>query len=185
MTCALEVVNYSPAKMGESSSETGSTLLVLRPCPQLSRPERRFTSGRQQQRRAIVLLSLFRVTGWACVVALIVLSLVPGNERPHTGGLPGQIEHVIAYCGTAALLGLGYPTAKARFGMVAMLALLAAVLEMAQLWVPDRHTRFIDFAASTAGACLGILAMAVVDRLGLADLGHNSICWLQARRRRQ
>jgi hypothetical protein len=116
----------------------------------------------------IVLLSLFRVAGWACVVALIVLSLVPGSERPHTG-LPGQIEHVIAYCGTAALLGLGYPTTKARFGMVAMVVLLAAVLEMAQLWQPDRHSQFIDFAASSAGACLGMLAVAVVDRFGLAD----------------
>jgi hypothetical protein len=67
------------------------------------------------------------------VAALIVLSLVPGNERPHTGGLPGQIEHVIAYCGTAVLLGLGYPATKARFGMVGMLTLLAAALEMAQL----------------------------------------------------
>jgi hypothetical protein len=59
-----------------------------------------------------VLLCLFRVAGLACTVALIILSLVTGAERPHTG-LPGQIEHIIAYCGTAGLLGLGYPTAKA------------------------------------------------------------------------
>jgi VanZ family protein len=53
--------------------------------------------------------------------------------------------------------------------MVAMLVLLAAVLEMAQLWQPGRHSQFIDFAASSAGACLGMLAVAVVDRFGLAD----------------
>jgi hypothetical protein len=115
-----------------------------------------------------VLLSFFRVAGWACVVVLIVLSLVPGNERPHTG-LPGQIEHLVAYCGTAALLGLGYPTARARFGTVAMLALLAAVLEMIQLWIPDRHSQFFGFFASSADACLGVLAVAVIDRFGLAD----------------
>jgi hypothetical protein len=118
-----------------------------------------------QLRGRIVLFCLFRVAGWACVVTLIVLSLAPGNERPHTW-LPGQIEHVIAYCATAALLGLGYPTAKARFGLVAMLALLAAVLEMTQLWIPDRHSQFIGFAASFAGACLGMLAVMVVDRFG-------------------
>ena len=60
---------------------------------------------------------LFRAVGWACVVAIVVVSLVPGDARPDTG-LPGQIDHIIAYCGTAGLLGLGYPAAKSRFGMI-------------------------------------------------------------------
>ena len=113
-----------------------------------------------------MLLSLLRAVGWACVVAIVMLSLVPGSERPYTG-LPGQIDHVIAYCGTAGLLGLGYPTTKVRFEIVAMLALLAAVLEVAQLWVPGRHSQFIDFAMSSGGACLGISIVAIVDRIGL------------------
>jgi VanZ family protein len=111
-----------------------------------------------------VLFSLFRAVGWTCVVAIVMLSLVPGNERPYTG-LPGQIDHVIAYCGTAGLLGLGYPTTKVRFEIVAMLALLAAVLEVAQLWVPGRHSQFIDFAMSSGGACLGLSVVAIVDRI--------------------
>jgi hypothetical protein len=115
--------------------------------------------------KSIVLGCLFRAVGWACVVAIIVLSVVPGNERPHTG-VPGQIEHVLAYCGAATLLGLGYPTAMARFRMVAMLALLAAVLEVIQLWIPGRYSQFIGFVAGSAGACLGMLAVAVVDRFG-------------------
>jgi hypothetical protein len=119
-----------------------------------------------------VLLSLFRVAGLACIVALIVLSLVPGTERPHTG-LPGQIEHFIAYCGTAGLLGLGYLTATARFGIAATLALLAVVLEIAQLWIVGRHSQFIDFAASSAGACAGILAVAVMDRSGRWQSGSS------------
>jgi VanZ family protein len=105
-----------------------------------------------------VLLLLSRLSGWTCVVALIVLSLVPGNERPHTG-FPGQIEHLAAYCGTSGLLALGYPTVRGRFGAVAMLVLLAATLEVMQQWVPGRHSQFIDFAASSAGACLGMLVL--------------------------
>ena len=58
-----------------------------------------------------MLLFLFRAVGWASVVAIVVASLVPGDARPDTG-LPGQIDHIIAYCGTAGLLGLGYPAAK-------------------------------------------------------------------------
>jgi len=41
---------------------------------------------------------------------------------------------MIAYCGTADLLGLGHPAAKSRLRAVAMLTLLAAVLEVLQLW---------------------------------------------------
>jgi hypothetical protein len=72
-----------------------------------------------------VTMSLFRVAGLTGTLTLVVLSLLPGSERPHTG-LPGQLEHVIAYCATAVFLGLGYSTARARVGVVLFLALLAA-----------------------------------------------------------
>ena len=79
-----------------------------------------------------MLLFSFRIAGWGCVAAIVVLSLVPGVARPDTG--VGQINHMIAYCGTADLLGLGHPAAKSRLRAVAMLTLLAAVLEVLQLW---------------------------------------------------
>src|SRR5262249_21467402 len=88
------------------------------------------------------------------------------QRRPYTG-LTVQFDHGIAYSGTAGLLGLGYPTTEVRFEIVAMLALLAAVLEVAQLWVPGRHSQFIDFAMSSGGTCLGMLAAAIVDSIGL------------------
>ena len=115
------------------------------------------------------MLFYFRAVGWACVVAIVVVSLVPGDARPDTG-LPGQIDHIIAYCGTAGLLGLGYPAAKSRFGMIVMLISLAATLEVAQRWIPGRHSQFIDFAASVAGTCLGMLAAMVVHCIALGDL---------------
>jgi len=110
-----------------------------------------------------VTLSLFRVPGLACTLTLIVLSLLPGSERPRTG-LPGQIEHIIAYCATAICLGLGYSTARARVGVILLLALLAAALELAQHWIPGRHSQLIDFVASSVGAGLGIVALAIRDR---------------------
>ena len=115
-----------------------------------------------------MLFLLFRMVGWACIVAIVVVSLVPGDTRPDTG-LPGQIDHIISYCGTAGLLGLGYPTAKSRLGMIVMLTSLAATLEVAQRWIPGRHPQFIDFAASVAGTCLGMLAAMVVHRIALGD----------------
>jgi hypothetical protein len=43
-----------------------------------------------------------RVATWLCVALLIVLSLVPGPDRPHTG-IAGQSEHFIAYAGTGMI----------------------------------------------------------------------------------
>ena len=118
---------------------------------------------KDERSKSIVTMSLFRVAGLTCTLTLVVLSLLPGSERPQTG-LPGQIEHVIAYCATAVFLGLGYSTARARVGVVLFLALLAAALELAQHWIPGRHSQLIDFVASSAGAGLGIVALAIRDR---------------------
>ena len=101
-----------------------------------------------------------RVAGWACVVALVILSWLP--DRPHTG-FSGLIEHVMAYAGTAGLLGLGY---KSRRGRVLVgLIVLAAILETGQLWVPGREATLIDFAASSTGAWLGIFGSLLVTEL--------------------
>ena len=46
------------------------------------------------------------VMGWTGFVAIMVLSLVPGSLRPHTG-FPGQMEHALAYGLIGALLCVG------------------------------------------------------------------------------
>jgi VanZ family protein len=99
-----------------------------------------------------------------CVSVIIILSLLPGPERPHTG-LPGKIEHVVAYCATAVFLGLGYSTGRARVGIVLFLPLLAATMELAQHWIPGRHSQLIDFVAGLVGASLGIIVLSIIDRL--------------------
>jgi hypothetical protein len=48
--------------------------------------------------------------------------------------------------------------------VVLFLALLAAALELAQHWIPGRHSPLIDFVASSVGAGLGIVALAIKDR---------------------
>jgi VanZ family protein len=109
------------------------------------------------------LVRLSRAVGSACVLVLIVLSVLPGDERPHTG-FPGQIEHAAAYFGTAVFLALGYPTARGRVATIALLVGLAAVLEMIQLLIPGRHSQFI-VVASSFGAGFGVLAVILMERL--------------------
>ena len=48
----------------------------------------------------------FRAAGYAAILLIGVLSLVPGTLRPETGA-PGQFEHFVAYLGAATFLALG------------------------------------------------------------------------------
>jgi VanZ family protein len=110
------------------------------------------------------LVRLSQVVGSACVVVLIVLSVLPADERPHTG-FPGQMEHAAAYFGTAIFLAFGYPTARGRIATIALLVGLAAALEMIQLLIPGRNSQVIDWYASSFGAGFGVLAVILVERL--------------------
>jgi hypothetical protein len=99
------------------------------------------------------------LAGLGCVALVVWLSWIPREWEVRTG-LAGQIEHVIAYAGTAGLLALGFGRGWApRTG--ALLVLLAGVLEIGQIWIPGRTSQVIDFVASSGGAILGALAGAL------------------------
>ncbi len=94
--------------------------------------------------------------GLACLPVLVWLSWIPKDWELRTGAA-GQVEHLLAYAGTAGLLGLGFPRLPAwRLGL--SLALLAGILEIGQFWVPGRTAQAVDFAASAGGALIGLAA---------------------------
>jgi hypothetical protein len=94
-----------------------------------------------------------RVVTWLCVAVLIILSLVPGDARPHTG-LSGQWEHFVAYAGTGLIATLAYHRPVwVTFG----LCILSSILESLQNLVPGRHPTVIDAIFSTAGCAAGAL----------------------------
>jgi hypothetical protein len=95
---------------------------------------------------------LARVGTLPAVLGIIVLSWLPGSERPQTGA-PGQFEHFLAYALTAAGIMLGFP--MRRVAIILGLVLLAGGLEIAQLWIDGRQARAIDFIASAGGAVIG------------------------------
>jgi VanZ family protein len=96
----------------------------------------------------------FKITAALVFVAFAVLSLVPRELRPHTG-FAAPLEHIAAYAIGAGLLTLCYYKRNQPLIVVSSLTLYAAVLEIAQIWVPGRDPKFIDFAASSAGALIG------------------------------
>jgi VanZ like family len=94
-----------------------------------------------------------RLIGYLAVIAIGILSLVPGDMRPHTGA-PGTFEHVAAYLGTAGLLTFGYGEKRPAITVLS-LSLYSAAFEIAQTQIPGRHAAFSDFLASTIGAIVG------------------------------
>ncbi len=97
------------------------------------------------------------------VVAIVVLSLLPGGLRPHTGWAK-TLEHAVAYLAVATVLGAAY--GEKRVQPALWLAVLAAVLELLQFGVPGRTPALADFFASATGAFLGAeLARLLPERL--------------------
>lgn len=105
----------------------------------------------------------FGVAAVSCVIAIVVLSWLPKDMEVRTG-LAGQLEHVVAYLGTGALAC--FARGGARTGRLAIaFVLLAAILEVGQLWIPGRNAQLIDFVSSSAGALAGLFVATCVLRV--------------------
>ena len=113
--------------------------------------------------RATLLLTSLRVLTWCCVVLLAVLSLLPAQEMVRTG-LPGRLEHFVAYAGSAAIAMGGYGASRGSVQVIGGLWAYAGILEYLQHFSPGRHPAIEDFAASAFGAMYGGLALALLWR---------------------
>lgn len=96
--------------------------------------------------------TILAVATW---LVITVLSLLPGNERPHTG-YGGNIEHMVAYVGSAGLTALAFRRAPLIW-MVLPFSMASVVFEIAQLYIPGRSSGFDNWFASTLGALVGAL----------------------------
>ena len=105
-----------------------------------------------------------RVLTWCCVILLAVLSLLPTQAMVRTG-LPGQLEHFVAYAGSAAIAMAGYGASR---GIVQIIIggfwVYAGILEYLQHFSPGRHPAIEDFAASALGSLCAGLAVALLWR---------------------
>ena len=112
-----------------------------------------------------------RVAGALFVLTICVLSLIPGSWQARTG-LPGPLEHVIAYLMTGLTLGLGGRSERFPGLILVLLSGLAAGLEIAQHWSPGRDPAIVDWVAGTVGAAVG-LGFAFLIRKGAHALPPN------------
>src|SRR5215470_17873430 len=105
---------------------------------------------------------LGQVATWILLVAIVFLSLGSPSLRPVTI-LPHNLEHTGIFALAGVAVGLGYPSHPLR-NMVA-LTVFAGAVELAQLFAPGRHARWIDFAVDAFAACAGVAIVAVIARL--------------------
>ena len=103
-----------------------------------------------------------RYAGALCLVIIAVLSLRPGHWQARTG-LPGPLEHFIAYGITAAVITMGARSRRFPGTIIVTLMLFAGLLEVLQYWAPGRDPELIGFGGSSIGAATGAL-MALVAR---------------------
>lgn len=99
--------------------------------------------------------ALLRAGAVCTWLTLAVLSLVPGQDRPHTG-LSGDVEHAAAYFGAALITRLALGGVRSRWQVLAFSGASAA-FELAQAFIPGRYAGIDNWAASSAGAVAGIL----------------------------
>jgi VanZ family protein len=95
---------------------------------------------------------LFKIAAWFLLVTIVVLSVVPPEDRPVTPA-PHDFEHVAIFVATGLAFGLGY----SRHG-VQILALMAfsAAVEIIQLGIPGRHARVSDFVVDALSVSIGV-----------------------------
>ena len=119
---------------------------------------------------------ILHIASSLCLIALALLSWTPLVHEMRTG-FASQIEHVIAYAGTALLATLAFGP-RNGFGTIApLLIIYSAILESAKAGIVGRHPKLIDFFADTAGTLAGCLTASVMLLLARAILKANPTIW--------
>jgi VanZ family protein len=118
---------------------------------------------KRQPMRASLLMTSLRFLTWCCVILLAVLSLLPTQAMVRTG-LPGQLEHFVAYAGSAAIAIVGYGASRGGIQIIGGFWVYAGILEYLQHFSPGRHPAIADFAASALGALCGGLVIVLLLR---------------------
>jgi VanZ family protein len=107
---------------------------------------------------------LLRTLFILAVLAVLYLTLTP---NPPQIGPPGQDKwhHALAFWGLGLLACVGSERAAARLmSTFAALAALGGLIEIVQLFVPNRGCELLDWLADMAGAALALAMVALWQR---------------------
>jgi len=109
--------------------------------------------------------TLARVLAWIGILAIVVLSVVPADERPVTGFGP-PLEHFVAFALVAGAFAIGYDLSLVRLVLLAFL--FCGGIELLQIPLPTRHARVSDFLVDLVGACFAVGLVRIGKKLSSA-----------------
>jgi VanZ family protein len=113
------------------------------------------------ERKNAIASSIWLVAACFGLILILVLSLVPGSIRPHTGA-SRYVEHFIAYLLVALAFAFGIGSRKKAFWIVCGMSVLSVLLEILQIHIPGRSPEVGGAISSSAGAGMGgLLAICV------------------------
>ena len=99
---------------------------------------------------------------WIGILAIIVLSVVPADDRPLTGAGQG-LEHFAAFAIIGGAFAIGYRLSLTRLLLLAVF--FCAGVELLQVPLPTRHARASDFLVDAVGACFAIFCVFVTRQI--------------------
>jgi VanZ family protein len=97
-----------------------------------------------------------------CVIGIAVASWTPGEEMVRTG-FNTRFEHMAAYLIAGIAVIIAYPR-RPIWLIAVILCAYAGILEVGQLYIPDRHAALFDWMASSSGLLCACLAVFVFQR---------------------
>src|SRR5260370_27944421 len=89
--------------------------------------------------RVRFLIPAYRLLTWCCVFLLTVLSLLPAQDMVRTG-FPGELEHLVAYAGSAAIGMAGYGPSRGGARGIAGLLGVSGRPWLPQTFSPAPHS---------------------------------------------
>jgi len=98
-------------------------------------------------------LIIVRALAWLGITAIIILSVVPADERP-VPGIGQGFEHFAAFALVTGTFAVGYRLTLIRLTLLALL--FCGGIELLQIPLPTRHARLSDFVIDFLGACFAI-----------------------------
>ena len=105
---------------------------------------------------------LVRIAAWALATTIVVLSVVPADDRPESG-LPHGLEHFAIYWATGIAFACGYNLTPTLLAIA--LVIFSGGVEIAQLFVPGRHARVSDFIIDASSCIIGVLMVWIIVRV--------------------
>ena len=105
--------------------------------------------------------AIARALAWTGFLAIIILTVVPAEDRPVTG-LGQWLEHFAAFALLGGAFTKAYGLSITRYLLLAVL--FCAGIELLQVPLPTRHARVSDFLIDTVGVWVAVVCIFVARR---------------------